>query len=49
MILTQYMEQAERFRSDHVTYHEHAWRYVIDGVPSDVAAKMPTRVGGEKK
>jgi hypothetical protein len=49
MILARYMEQAERFRSGHVTFHQSRWRYVIDGAPSDVEAKPPTRVGGEKK
>ena len=49
MILAQYMEQTERFRSDHVTFHLYKWRYVIDRVPSDVEAMGPTRVGSEKK
>jgi hypothetical protein len=49
MILAQYIEQAERFRSDHVTWHKGRWRYVLNGAPSDVEARSPTRVGGEKK
>jgi hypothetical protein len=49
VILAQYMEQTERFRSLHVAFHEPEWRYVIDGKPSDVGATEPRRVGGEKK
>jgi hypothetical protein len=49
MILSQYMEQAERFRSDNVRWDLHAWRYVVDGATSQITAKAPTRVGGEKK
>jgi hypothetical protein len=49
MILAQYIEQTERFRSDHVIFSAHKWRYVVDGEPSDVEARSPTRVGGEKK
>ena len=49
MILTQYMEQTERFRSDHVIYDQYKWRYVVDGEPSDFEAGKPTRVGREKK
>lgn len=49
MILAQYMEQAERFRSDHMIWHLAKWRYVINGVTSDIEGKAPTRVGGDKK
>jgi hypothetical protein len=49
MILAQYIEQAERFRSDHVIYREHKWQYVVDGELSGVEAKAPTQVGGQKK
>lgn len=49
MILAQYMEQAERFRSDHIVFHQHKWRYVINGAPSNIEGKVPTRVGGDKK
>lgn len=49
MILSQYMEQAERFRSDHMTYHQHQWTYVVDGAPSNIQGKMPTRVGADNK
>lgn len=46
MILAQYMEQTERFRSDNVVYSSHDWRYVLDGQPSNVNANSPTKVGG---
>ena len=49
LIIAQYMEQTERYRSDNVIFHGSRHRYVIDGVPSDLTAKMPTKVGGEKK
>src|SRR5690349_8462051 len=31
MILSQYMEQAERFRSDHMMWHQGHWLYRLDG------------------
>ncbi len=46
MILSQYMEQTERFRSDNVVYSSHKWQYVLNGQPSNVDAKSPTQVGG---
>jgi hypothetical protein len=49
MILAQYIEQTERYRSDNVVMHEFRWKYIIAGVPSDVEARAPTRLGGEKK
>lgn len=49
MILAQYMEQAERFRSDHVAYSQHKWRYVLDGAPSAIEGRQPTKVGGGSK
>lgn len=49
MILAQYMEQAERFRSDHMVNREYEWRYLINGVPSTIVGKAPTKVGGDKK
>lgn len=49
LILTQYIEQAERFRSDNVTYHEYEWVYMLNGKASDISAKGPTLVGTGKK
>ena|ERR1017187_3615580 len=44
LILTQYMEQIERFRSDNVVYKLNKYVYVLGGSPSDVEARMPTKV-----
>tara|TARA_R110000868_G_scaffold194517_3_gene439952 strand:- start:1561 stop:1953 length:393 start_codon:yes stop_codon:yes gene_type:complete len=50
MMLGQYMEQIERFRSDQVVRDRHgAWHYLVDGQPSNIASKPPTRVGVSKK
>ena len=49
MILAQYMEQTERFRSDNVVYRDFEWRYVVNGSVSDIESKPPTKVGGNKK
>lgn len=50
MILAQYMEQAERFRSNNVTQNSMgSWLYEIDGEVGDIASKAPTRVGAERK
>lgn len=49
MILTQYMEQAERFRSDRMVWHHAQWRYVVNGAPSDIVGKAPTKIGVGKK
>lgn len=49
LIVTQYIEQVERFRSDNVIYHEYAWVYFLDGEPSNVRAKPATLIGADKK
>lgn len=49
MILAQYMEQAERFRSDQMISHDFEWRYLVNGAPSPMLGKAPTKVGGDKK
>jgi len=48
MVLSQYMEQAERFRSDNVMHHITSWTYVLDGKPSGIKAAPPSRIGSEK-
>lgn len=45
LILTQYMEQAERFRSDNVVYEGYKWYYKVDDRTSDIIAAQPTKVG----
>jgi hypothetical protein len=49
MILAQYMEQAERFRSDNMGWYQTQWRYVVNGRPSDIQGRAPTRIGADKK
>jgi hypothetical protein len=48
MIISQYITQAERLRSDNVTYHTYKWVYILNGDPSDFVAMAPTKVGKEK-
>ena len=48
MILALYKEQAERFRSDNVVYSAHRWKYIVDGTPSEIEGKPPTKIGTKK-
>jgi hypothetical protein len=45
MILKQYMEQSERFRSDNVVYEDYDWVYKVNGRASKIIAAAPTKVG----
>jgi hypothetical protein len=45
MVLAQYMEEAERYRSDNVAYGGGTWHYVVDGKLTSVQAGAPTKVG----
>lgn len=50
MMLFQYIEQIERFRSDNVKQNDSwDWKYVIAGKISDIPALPPTMVGATKK
>lgn len=49
MILTLYIEQVERFRSDNMVYSEYEWWYAINGKPSKIQGKPPTKVGTDKR
>lgn len=49
MIISQYIEQTERFRSDNVASDRSRYFYLVNEALSDIPAKMPTRVGAEKK
>ena len=49
MILTLYIEQAERFRSDNMVSHDYEWRFVINGAPSKICGRPPTMIGADKK
>lgn len=45
MILALYKEQAERFRSDNMIYSQHRWKYIINGEPSEIEGRQPTKIG----
>lgn len=45
MILAQYMEEAERYRSDNVTRRHGQWYYIVSGEGSDIPSGMPSKVG----
>ncbi|CAD7055943.1 hypothetical protein RHAB21_00826 [Pseudorhizobium halotolerans] len=45
MVISQYMEEAERFRSDNVRFAYGVWKYVVDGEPSDIRSGPPTKIG----
>jgi hypothetical protein len=51
LILAQYLEQVERFRSDHVIYDERTfkWVYRLGGSPSDIQSKPPTKIGATRE
>jgi hypothetical protein len=45
LVLGQYIEEAERFRSDHVVISAGSWFYKIGGKQSDVRAAAPSKIG----
>jgi UDP-glucose 6-dehydrogenase len=45
MVLNQYTQEAERYRSDNVTYDHGHWVYVVDGQPTDIRSAPPSRIG----
>ncbi|KEO90473.1 hypothetical protein EH31_10320 [Erythrobacter longus] len=45
LVLAQYMEEAERYRSDNVKYWKGRWVYVVNGDSSDIPSGAPTKVG----
>jgi len=44
MVLSQYMEETERYRSDNVIY-DLGWKYVVNGEAADIPAGPPRKVG----
>jgi hypothetical protein len=44
LMLTQYIEQLERFRSANVAKPNYDWVYVLDGKPSKITTSAPTRL-----
>lgn len=49
MVLTLYIEQADRFRSNNIVYHECKWKYLINGTASQIEGSRPTKIGTERK
>ncbi len=49
MVIAQYMEEAERFRSDNVVRSVvngySGWYYVVHGKASDISSGPPTKIG----
>lgn len=45
MVIAQYMEEAERFRSDNVRIVNGVWKYVINGEGSEIRSGPPTKIG----
>lgn len=45
LVLAQYMEEAERYRSNNVKYSEFKWCYIINDEVSDIESGPPTKVG----
>ncbi|ABA81357.1 hypothetical protein GQF56_15590 [Rhodobacter sphaeroides] len=49
IVVAQYMEEAERFRSDNVisasVKGSYGWYYVVDGRASEVRSGPPTKIG----
>lgn len=45
MILAQYMEEAERYRSDNVTQNQGRWYYIVGGKSSEIPSGIPSKVG----
>lgn len=44
LILGQYLEESERYRSDNVEQYGAGWWYMIDGERSDVRTNAPAKV-----
>ncbi len=51
MIIAQYLEEVERFRSDNVIHSDtsgnYGWRYLVAGKASDVPSSPPTKRGNK--
>lgn len=45
LVLAQYIEEAERYRSDNVKHWQGRWVYIIAGEPSEIPSGLPTKVG----
>ena len=45
LVLAQYIEETERFRSDNVRWWQAKWVYIINDEPSDILSGQPSKVG----
>lgn len=45
MVLAQYMEEAERYRSDNVITERGHWYYLVNGKVSEIRSGPPSKVG----
>ncbi|REG32689.1 hypothetical protein EQ718_01255 [Paracoccus versutus] len=45
MVIGQYIEEAERFRSDNVVVNSGWWYYRVDGKQSDIRSAPPSKIG----
>ena len=45
LVLAQYMEEAERYRSDNVKQKHGSWVYVLNGEASDIRSGAPSKIG----
>ncbi len=45
MVLAQYMEEAERYRSDNVITARGHWYYLVNGKVSEIRSGPPSKVG----
>ena len=47
LVLAQYLEESERYRSDNIEKYGGVWWYVVDGERSDVRTSAPAKVAGK--
>ena len=45
MVLGQYLEEAERYRSDNLVFDRGSWFYIVNKKKSDMKATPPSRIG----
>lgn len=49
MVLAQYMEEAERFRSDNVKFNGRSrWFYIVNGEMGEIESGPPTKIGKKR-
>lgn len=45
-VIAQYIEEVERYRTDHIVKHDFKWVYLLDGKRSNILADARTRSKG---